>query len=320
MAFDPIAAAQQANFVEFAYNMYTSGNLRPAPDPGIAAANYKLVYWLNAHDFTELAFYGYIAQSTTNPGDLVLAIRGTEDAAEWILDFLAIPVPFTPAPSAGFVALGFLSIYQTFTFVDLGGASHTLQDALTQLNNGNAIHSLTIVGHSLGSALATLAAAEIGISNPLSLQSKLTVWTFASPRVGLMDFAVSFDRAVDSAFRVWNQLDVVPQLPLWPYVHVSGNGNEIVQTPQQLETVVHSLGCEHALTSYLWLLDPARFALPSDCDTAASPQLTVTTTTVVTEEVVSPTLAARADFVSTAAVDVRKLGARVLHKAMFGHV
>jgi hypothetical protein len=320
MAFDPIAAAHQANFVEFAYNMYAAGGLTPTPDAGIAAAGYQLMYWLNAHDFNELAFYGYIAQSTDNPGNLVLAIRGTEDPAEWILDLLAIPVPFTSVPSAGFVALGFLSIFQTFTFVDSSNSSHTLLDALTHLNSGNAIQSLTIIGHSLGGALATLAAAEIAVPNSLGLQNVMTVWTFASPRVGLMDFAVSFDKAVDTSFRVWNQLDIVPQLPLWPYVHVSGNGNEIVQTQQQLETLLHTPLCQHELTSYQWLLDPAEFALPAGCDAATAPQLTVTTTTTVTEEITSPAGVARLGLTSTEQVGVHKLGARALHRAMYGHL
>lgn len=319
MPFDPITAAHEANFVEFAYNMYTAGGLTPTPDPGIAAAGYQLVYWLNAHDFTELAFYGYIAQSTSNPGNILLAIRGTEDATEWILDALVIPVPFTPVPAAGFVALGFLSIYQTFTLIDRNNSSHTLLDALTHLNSGSPIQSLTMIGHSLGGALATLAAADIGVSNSLGLKDKLTVWTFASPRVGLMDFAVSFDKAVGTSTRVWNQFDIVPQLPLWPYVHVSGNGNEIVQTQQQLETLLHTLGCEHALSSYIWLLDPTDFALPADCDAASAPQLTMIATTIVTEEVVSPAGMARLGLSATEPVGVRKVGARALHRAMYGH-
>src|SRR5271154_1890207 len=111
MDVDNKAAARVGDYVQFAYNMFEAGGLTPAPDPGIATAGYALVYYLNASDFDQKEFYGYIARSTSSPGHLVMAIRGTEDASEWILDFLAIPVPFTPFPDAGFVALGFLSIF-----------------------------------------------------------------------------------------------------------------------------------------------------------------------------------------------------------------
>jgi triacylglycerol lipase len=267
-------AALLANFVEFAYNMFAAGGLTPPPDPGIGAAGFELVYYLNGSDFEEKEFYGYIARSKTSPGDVVLAIRGTEDAAEWLLDLLALPVPFTPIPDAGSVALGFLSIYDSFQLVDTAGAVVSLSDAITHLAASAPIQNLTVTGHSLGAALATLAAAELALKDVAGVQKVLTVYTFASPRVGLLDFAASFDQAVPTSFRVWNTLDIVPQVPAFPYIHVSGLGDAIVQTEQQLSTLVFSPACEHHLTSYQWLLDAADFPLDSDCTQATHPILT----------------------------------------------
>ncbi len=50
--------AQQANFVQFAYNMYALGGLKPKPDPGIDTAGYQFLYWLNAKDLGICRFYG----------------------------------------------------------------------------------------------------------------------------------------------------------------------------------------------------------------------------------------------------------------------
>src|SRR5260370_12102887 len=145
--------------------MFAAGGLTPPPDPGIAAAGYDLLFHLNAFDFDDKKFYGYIAGSKINHGDIVIAIRGTKDPAEWLLDFLAIPVPFTPAPDAGFVALGFLSIFDTFELIDTTGVSMTLSSAVAQIAASTPIQSLTVTGHSLGAALATLTAGELTINN-----------------------------------------------------------------------------------------------------------------------------------------------------------
>src|SRR5690242_7269124 len=255
MELDKKDAAHKANFVEFAYNMFQDGVLRPVPDPGIRQAGYELLYYLNATDIDTEQFYGYLAVSTTNPGDVILAIRGTEDFREWLLDFAALPVPFTPQPDAGFVALGFQSIFDSFVFVDKTGAtSKDLNTTITDLNAATPIQSLTVIGHSLGAALATLTAADLALLNVAGVQDKLSIYTFASPRVGLLDFAASFNDAVPTSFRIWNTLDIVPELPTFPYIHVSGFGDGIIQTQDQLATLTLTPGCEHALTSYLWLL------------------------------------------------------------------
>jgi hypothetical protein len=260
------ALAQQANFVQFAYNMFKLGGLTPAPDPGIAAAGYQLIYWLNAKDIGTPSFYGYLAQSTANPADLVLAVRGTEDTKEWLLDFAAIPVHMT---GIGFVALGFLSIFNTFVLVDSSGASLHLTDAATKLNAATPIQSLNVVGHSLGAALSTLAAVQLATSNPSGVGPKVASLTFASPRVGLLDFASHFNHTVKTSYRVWNSLDLVPEVPTFPYIHVSGKGDELVQSHEQLGQLAFSPACEHHLSSYLWLLDPVNFHLDPSCQLGA---------------------------------------------------
>jgi hypothetical protein len=101
------------------------------------------------------------------------------------------------------------------------------------------------------------------------VQNKMSIYTFASPRVGLLDFASSFNNAVQTSVRIWNVLDLVPEFPTFPYIHVSGFGDAIIQTLDQLTTLTLTPACEHHLTSYLWLLDPADFTLPADCSNDA---------------------------------------------------
>lgn len=74
------------------------GALQPPSDARIDARGYDFLYWLNATDtladISTTRFYGYLAASKTNPGDVVIAIRGTRGAGEWIIDFLAAPKAF----------------------------------------------------------------------------------------------------------------------------------------------------------------------------------------------------------------------------------
>jgi len=279
MAFNKKQAAAIGQFVQFAYEMFDEGGLQPPPAQGIADSGYDLVYHVDATDslFPDFKaakrFYGYIAAAKNNPGNLILAIRGTRGLQEWLLDFLALPVPFTPAPKKGLVALGFLSIFNSFELVDLAGRTTTLNGAITQLNAAHQIETLTIIGHSLGSALATLAAAELAFLNVAGVKNKLTLYPFASPRVGLLNFAKSFDKAVPACVRIWNVLDIVPQAPPFPYIHVRGLGEPIIQTEEQLQRLAVNPRCEHILPDYLWLLDADDFAIDRECSLPSSLQL-----------------------------------------------
>jgi hypothetical protein len=267
MPYSPQAAAHKAQFVQFVYNMYSanSSSLTPPVDSGLAAAGYAFLFYLTAHDIKEVKFYGYLAAPTNSPGDVLLAIRGTEDTKEWLLDFDALPLPYL---GKGAVAAGFRSIADTFNFIDATGGNHgNLTTMLAARNAASPISSITILGHSLGSALATLAAAQIAFST-LGLATLVELWTYASPRVGLPDFEGAFNKALPNTYRIFNSLDIVPQVPTFPYVHV-GQSKELKQTQEQIQQLQTTPACEHHLSTYEWLLDPGEFSIESDCRVAA---------------------------------------------------
>ena len=61
---------------------------------------------------------------------------------------------------------------------------------------------LYVTGHSLGGAIATLAAYEISKLYP---KHRLVLYTFGSPRVGNYTFKHAFDRQVPCAWRLANE-------------------------------------------------------------------------------------------------------------------
>jgi predicted lipase len=68
---------------------------------------------------------------------------------------------------------------------------------------------LIVTGHSLGEALATLATADLVLAGTAA-----SMYNFASPRTGDLDFAAQFDKNVNVRFRVVNTEDIVITVPL----------------------------------------------------------------------------------------------------------
>lgn len=152
--------------------------------------------------FKSSSGFGYI-QESTEENRLLITLRGTATLADWLtnLNFGTQVGPWGHPVHAGFHE-AFKPIRQTLT------------DYLKQ--RGQAPDSVHCVGHSLGGALATLTAAHLA-----SLRMPVVLYSFGAPRVGTAKFAAEFTArvGVDNILRVSHIADVVPMVPIFPFIH-----------------------------------------------------------------------------------------------------
>lgn len=192
----------------------------------------------------EVVSFGFVAQDTAGNG--VVAIRGTDGILEWVQDalFLAVKCPFLAG--AGFIEDGFTAVYESLR-IARDPTSKFLAGALPGIFP-KPLTSLTICGHSLGGALATLLALDVAANTRLG--PILKAYTYASPRTGDPSFGDTYNQVVPNTVRIANRLDIVPKLPTPPlYEHV----NHVVDLNPLLKVKLDIL-CEHQLTTYLHLL------------------------------------------------------------------
>jgi hypothetical protein len=196
---------------------------------------------------------GLICQ-VNQSGDVVIAIRGTEGILEWIHDaeFDQVPCPFLAG--AGHTEDGFTAMYESLR-TGAEPDSPTVVNALAKLAFPHRVSSVTICGHSLGGALATLLALDVAAN---TVFTQPAVYSYASPRTGDSLFASTFDQVVSNSYRIANRLDIVPALPPpLDYEHVL-NPHELIPirlTPLPPKILVKStVACEHSLATYLYLL------------------------------------------------------------------
>lgn len=196
---------------------------------------------------------GLILQAN-GAGDVVIAIRGTEGILEWVHDanFLLVDCPFLVG--AGQTEDGFTEMYGSLR-TDTTPNAPSVVTGLAKLPFPHPVSSVTVCGHSLGGALATLLALDLA-ANTVFRQP--AVYTYASPRTGDSLFANTFNQAVKNSNRIFNRLDIVPTLP--PpvlYEHVLSpyelNPIRLLPLPPKI-LVADSLTCEHSILTYLYLL------------------------------------------------------------------
>ena len=77
-------------------------------------------------------------------------------------------------------------------------------------------YSLYLTGHSLGGALATLC----GFMFSQELKNKITVISFASPRVGNLEWMKEFEKQENLIhYRITNDRDIITVVPAYKYYH-----------------------------------------------------------------------------------------------------
>ncbi|MCO5572775.1 hypothetical protein L7F22_026534 [Adiantum nelumboides] len=205
----------------------------------IYASAVSSVIWLS-----ETAWIGFIAESdekeTQRLGrrDIVVAFRGTMLNAEWIKDFNVglVDFPYVTTPATNPKAhSGFLNLYDSITgsgkpFGDVSMRDQMLNELRRLLSADTGATSsfpvsIMVTGHSLGGALALLAACDIGanLRSAAAATGKkrrqgvgLTVSaiTFGCPRVGDKQFKTNVE--YHTASQIWrfsNTSDPVPKVP-----------------------------------------------------------------------------------------------------------
>ncbi|GLJ43067.1 hypothetical protein SUGI_0893930 [Cryptomeria japonica] len=134
---------------------------------------------------------------------------------------------------------------------------------------------MTFTGHSLGAAPATLSAYDIKqimVNEYGGTSIPVTVFSFASPRVGNLSFTQHMEEIGVKVLRVVNKKDLVPKIPgifvneklgwltrllhwfPWAYVHV-GAEISLDNSNSPLLKLTHNPANFHSLEVYLHTLD-----------------------------------------------------------------
>ncbi|GLS27246.1 lipase family protein [Marinibactrum halimedae] len=173
--------------------------------------SYSPTLWGTSGSFlwTSTEPFGYVAHDKER---VYLVIRGTQSGTDWLSnldsDLTEFKINTVPQKqNTGKVHEGFFEIYET------------LRDQIfTQIKNAiDKIDSpeptLYVFGHSLGSALATMAAGDIAVNLGINAAQQLHLYTLASPRVGDNTFADFFLATQTHCYRIANSSDMVTNVP-----------------------------------------------------------------------------------------------------------
>jgi predicted lipase len=155
-------------------------------------------------------YYGFLLTSDEYH---LLMFRGTQRRFEVLGDLLTLQTTYSHPDTEeklGQVHLGFYSLY----FKQLADA---VREAVQGLDSNK---PLVISGHSLGGALANLAAIDLAIHQP-EWQPNLHLYTYGTPRVGDFTFVETHSQIVPNHYRVINLADMVPMTPLSELLIVS---------------------------------------------------------------------------------------------------
>jgi triacylglycerol lipase len=273
MQFTNSTAAAYGLLVMHAMDMYRADltNLTPPAAAGLTAAGWNIVAYITGRDtplidengapvkgplkmLETTVCYGYLAQRA--PGEMVAVIRGTDGFVEWIEDGEFFAIPYAPAlalegvASTPTVELGFWSLYDRMQLITPGKASlGALAPAIANAVGKDG--SLTVVGHSLGSALATYLTLDLARG---SLKGRVSACLFASPHTGNQAFVQLFDQVIGD-YRLFNYiLDVVPRVPLGLGYYPLPR-RTVIQPATAEASIRAELGCNHHVICYCAMLD-----------------------------------------------------------------
>uniref|UniRef100_A0A6C0F9N6 Fungal lipase-type domain-containing protein n=1 Tax=viral metagenome TaxID=1070528 RepID=A0A6C0F9N6_9ZZZZ len=149
---------------------------------------------------------------------ICVVFRGSESRSDWYYDFMIFKETLTmdgltKSPPVN-VHSGFLSQLTT------NNVYKTLLDTVKDLILEHPDYEICVTGHSLGGALSTL----FGFMISHHVDNKVTVTSFASPRVGDWEWKKAFEvKSNLYHYRVTNYRDAITAVPMIRYYHVGNN-------------------------------------------------------------------------------------------------
>lgn len=261
--FDTQQILSLGQLVALAYSLFDNDESASNPNyPTPFLTGYTPIANLQACDkpgSSQRVFYGHLCRLKASPGVLVLSVRGTSDFQEAIDDLKFFKEPYSSDPTYGEVEVGFKEIFATACVSTPGNSATT--PLCSYLATMQPITELVVVGHSLGSSIATLIAFEVAIK---TLAQQMKLLTFASPRTGDRFFSKAFDSLVSHSLRIVNKPDEVPRVP------PEFLGYQHVETKYQIDSKVYpdlkqSLLCYHSLGTYLHVLSNGDLGAAPNC-------------------------------------------------------
>ena len=192
-----------------------------------------------------ILLFGFICLSDEK--ELVIVMRGTDTFIEWLKDFEFLLSESLIKNCNGKIEHGFSDLYTSLKTIN--NTEILLKDKISlYIENGTAT-TITVCGHSLGGALSTLVGLDISLNTSGIVPS---IYTFASPKVGNSDFVNLFNKTISNSYRIVNDNDLIPEVPLklLNYRHVDSN---FVLTSKQNNTK-DNVVANHHITTYIELI------------------------------------------------------------------
>ncbi|XP_044495748.1 phospholipase A1-II 1-like isoform X1 [Mangifera indica] len=203
---------------------------------------------------------GYVAVATSEGvrflgrRDILVCWRGTVNIEEWKKNINLLPIHaelIYPNVRRAKVHKGFYSIYtESNKKHNKKSARDQVVDEVKELVNKYRDEevSITITGHSLGAALATLNAADI-VSHGYNKEFLVTTFVFGSPKVGNKAFKTEFNKHEKlRLLRVENANDLITKLPPKYYAKV---GKEIRFNRTSASLIENGKSIDHSLKNYV---------------------------------------------------------------------
>lgn len=176
---------------------------------------------------------------------LYLVFRGTEKGIDWINNF-QFRQQIYPYGDESTTAVRFHRGFMEAYFA--------VRDRLLEVVRNYPDYAITATGHSLGGALATIAALDLQYNITQQTGQSINVYTYGSPRVGNEALVESFQRRVPDSHRFVYGWDIVTRVPR------SWQGFEHVAQLHRLGTLwtwqlVSRRFSDHSMVNYILALE-----------------------------------------------------------------